>query len=208
MFAATASGSEHQEWSYEGPTGPLNWGKLPGSAMCETGTQPVADQHRGRVANTPRSRCSPRYAGGQQGHRQQRPHHPGRLRARRHAGRRQRDVHPPTDALPRSEREPDRRAVVSDGSFSRTSLSTPCLSQRNTSNLSRPGSDVLRASADIQTLGASDGAPFAQGNRSKVKRLTGGAWLCAATAVAFLLLPVSASAQELEPGAYWPIPRG
>src|SRR5687767_7856062 len=32
-------------------------------------------------------------------------------------------------------------------------------------------------------------------------------WLCAATGVVFLLLPACASAQELEPGAYWPIPK-
>ena len=33
-------------------------------------------------------------------------------------------------------------------------------------------------------------------------------WLCAAAGVAVLLLPGSAAAQELEPGAYWPIPSG
>ena len=32
--------------------------------------------------------------------------------------------------------------------------------------------------------------------------------LCAAAALALLLMPGSASAQELEPGAYWPIPNG
>ena len=32
--------------------------------------------------------------------------------------------------------------------------------------------------------------------------------VCAAAALALLLMPVSASAQELEPGAYWPLPRG
>ena len=32
--------------------------------------------------------------------------------------------------------------------------------------------------------------------------------VCAAAALALLLLPVSASAQELEPGAYWPLPKG
>ncbi len=31
---------------------------------------------------------------------------------------------------------------------------------------------------------------------------------CAAAALALLLMPVSASAQELEPGAYWPLPKG
>ena len=31
---------------------------------------------------------------------------------------------------------------------------------------------------------------------------------CAATALALLVMPVYASAQELEPGAYWPIPTG
>ena len=36
-FASGQQGSEHQEWSYEGATGPLNWGKLPGNAMCGTG---------------------------------------------------------------------------------------------------------------------------------------------------------------------------
>jgi len=41
-----------------------------------------------------------------------------------------------------------------------------------------------------------------------MKRLTAAWWLCAATGVAFLLLPAHASAQELEPGAYWPIPVG
>ena len=41
-----------------------------------------------------------------------------------------------------------------------------------------------------------------------MKRLTAARWLCAATGVAFLLLPAHASAQELEPGAYWPIPVG
>ena len=39
------------------------------------------------------------------------------------------------------------------------------------------------------------------------KRLPVAAALCA-TAVATLLLPMSASAQELEPGAYWPLPAG
>lgn len=37
MFATAASGREQHEWSYEGATGPLNWGKLPGSEMCGTG---------------------------------------------------------------------------------------------------------------------------------------------------------------------------
>ena len=32
--------------------------------------------------------------------------------------------------------------------------------------------------------------------------------VCAAAALALLLMPVSASAQELEPGAYWPLPTG
>ena len=32
--------------------------------------------------------------------------------------------------------------------------------------------------------------------------------LYAATALALLLLPVGVAAQELEPGAYWPIPKG
>ena len=32
--------------------------------------------------------------------------------------------------------------------------------------------------------------------------------LRAAVALSLLLMPVSASAQELEPGAYWPIPKG
>ena len=38
LFAATAWGSEQEDWSYEGTTGPLNWGKLaPGYVMCEIG---------------------------------------------------------------------------------------------------------------------------------------------------------------------------
>ena len=38
FFAAAAWGSEHPGWSYEGATGPLNWGKLaPENAMCEMG---------------------------------------------------------------------------------------------------------------------------------------------------------------------------
>ena len=41
-----------------------------------------------------------------------------------------------------------------------------------------------------------------------VKQLTVAAFLCAMTPLALLLMPVCASAQELEPGAYWPIPRG
>ena len=49
---------------------------------------------------------------------------------------------------------------------------------------------------------------FFSGKKIQVKRLTGVSWLCAATGVAFLLLPGYASAQELEPGAYWPIPVG
>ena len=49
---------------------------------------------------------------------------------------------------------------------------------------------------------------FFSGKKIQVKRLTGVSWLCAATGVAFLLLPGYASAQELEPGAYWPIPAG
>ena len=44
--------------------------------------------------------------------------------------------------------------------------------------------------------------------RARFARLTGGSWLCAAAAVAFLLQPSYTSAQELEPGAYWPIPAG
>jgi len=40
-----------------------------------------------------------------------------------------------------------------------------------------------------------------------VKRLPVVSFVCAAAALA-LLMPVSASAQELEPGAYWPIPNG
>ena len=40
------------------------------------------------------------------------------------------------------------------------------------------------------------------------KPLSVAAWRGAATALALLLLPASASAQELEPGAYWPIPTG
>ena len=32
--------------------------------------------------------------------------------------------------------------------------------------------------------------------------------LGAAAALALILMPVPASAQELEPGAYWPLPRG
>ena len=39
-------------------------------------------------------------------------------------------------------------------------------------------------------------------------RLTGASRLCAATGIALLLLSGYASAQELEPGAYWPIPAG
>ncbi len=35
-----------------------------------------------------------------------------------------------------------------------------------------------------------------------------GAFVCAATILALLLVPRSASAQELEPGAYWPLPTG
>ncbi len=41
----------------------------------------------------------------------------------------------------------------------------------------------------------------------RVIRLTT-SFFCAATALALVLMPVSASAQELEPGAYWPIPTG
>jgi carbonic anhydrase len=47
-FVSAQQGSEHQEWSYEGPTGPLNWGKLPGNGVRD-GPQPVARQHRGRT---------------------------------------------------------------------------------------------------------------------------------------------------------------
>jgi Putative MetA-pathway of phenol degradation len=42
----------------------------------------------------------------------------------------------------------------------------------------------------------------------RVTRRTLESFRRAAAAVALLLMPVSASAQELEPGAYWPIPRG
>ena len=41
-----------------------------------------------------------------------------------------------------------------------------------------------------------------------LKQLTVAAFLCAISPLALLLMPVCASAQELEPGAYWPIPRG
>ena len=41
-----------------------------------------------------------------------------------------------------------------------------------------------------------------------MRRLTEASFVCAATALAFLLMPLSASAQELEPGAYWPLPAG
>jgi hypothetical protein len=40
-----------------------------------------------------------------------------------------------------------------------------------------------------------------------VKRLPVAAFVCASAALA-LLMPVPASAQELDPGAYWPIPKG
>jgi hypothetical protein len=40
-----------------------------------------------------------------------------------------------------------------------------------------------------------------------VKRLPVATFVCAAAAFA-LLMPVSASTQEIEPGAYWPIPNG
>ena len=41
-----------------------------------------------------------------------------------------------------------------------------------------------------------------------LKQLTVAAFLCAISPLALLLMPVCASAQELEPGAYWPIPAG
>lgn len=38
MLAVAAFGSEHPEWSYEGTTGPANWGRLtPDNVMCEKG---------------------------------------------------------------------------------------------------------------------------------------------------------------------------
>lgn len=38
MLTAAAFGNEHPEWSYEGTTGPANWGKLtPDNLMCEKG---------------------------------------------------------------------------------------------------------------------------------------------------------------------------
>ena len=44
--------------------------------------------------------------------------------------------------------------------------------------------------------------------RTRVARRTLESLFRAAVALALLLMPVSASAQELEPGAYWPIPKG
>ena len=49
---------------------------------------------------------------------------------------------------------------------------------------------------------------FFSGKKIHVKRLTAASRVGAATAVALLLLSAYASAQELEPGAYWPIPAG
>ncbi len=42
----------------------------------------------------------------------------------------------------------------------------------------------------------------------KVRRITLASFFCVAAALALLLIPVRSSAQELEPGAYWPLPRG
>jgi hypothetical protein len=44
--------------------------------------------------------------------------------------------------------------------------------------------------------------------RQHITRLPVASFLRAAAALALLLMPVSGSAQELEPGAYWPIPAG
>ena len=52
-----------------------------------------------------------------------------------------------------------------------------------------------------------DGSTLAS-SRSHVRRRPGASFLGPAAALGLLLMPVSGSAQELEPGAYWPLPTG
>jgi len=68
MFAAAPFGSEqqggeHQEWSYEGLTGPLNWGKLPGNEMCGSGRN-QSPVNIGAALKTSANPLQPSYAAG------------------------------------------------------------------------------------------------------------------------------------------------
>jgi carbonic anhydrase len=64
MFAVTAWGSEQQEWSYEGTTGPLNWGKLaPGNVMCEIGRNQAPINIEGALTTSAKP-LQPGYASG------------------------------------------------------------------------------------------------------------------------------------------------
>jgi Putative MetA-pathway of phenol degradation len=60
----------------------------------------------------------------------------------------------------------------------------------------------------LSTNDAADGRTGAYSKEFNVTRRLVAPFLGAAATFALLLMPVSASAQELEPGAYWPLPRG
>ena len=62
MFVAGAFADEHQEWSYEGTTGPANWGKLtPDNLMCEMGRNQAPINIEG-VLDTAAQPLQPSYA--------------------------------------------------------------------------------------------------------------------------------------------------
>ena len=64
LFAAAAWGSEHPDWSYEGDTGPLQWGKLaPENVMCEMGRNQAPIDIEGALQTSSKP-LRPSYAAG------------------------------------------------------------------------------------------------------------------------------------------------
>ncbi len=64
MFVAGAFADEHQEWSYEGATGPANWGKLtPDNLMCEMGRNQAPINIEGALETSAKP-LQPSYAAG------------------------------------------------------------------------------------------------------------------------------------------------
>lgn len=64
MLTAAALGNEHPDWSYEGRTGPANWGKLtPDNLMCEMGRNQAPINIEGALQTSAKP-LQPSYAAG------------------------------------------------------------------------------------------------------------------------------------------------